>query len=204
MQVWNVLYVARWKYRTQKIAKNSPSGHHRPICRATSLHLRHVSTVGKKLVKQQCLPPHVLTIWWTLGPLTAEISLPVWGTPANFNLFCVLAALLHGTLVVGVSQTLRHWTEGATYIRQGSHHVGHWLTFLVSFNAQFLFFFLLICRAFSWSEVLCELFLWPPCIADADIICCSSGFFFLSSFFPHLFSAIADWMSTILPHMMWP
>jgi len=30
------------------------------------------------------------------GPLTAEISLPVWGTPANFNGFCVLAALLHG------------------------------------------------------------------------------------------------------------
>jgi len=29
------------------------------------------------------------------------------GTPANFNGFRVLAALLHGTLVVGVSQTLR-------------------------------------------------------------------------------------------------
>jgi len=37
--------------------------------------------------------------------------------------------LLRGTLVVGVSQTLRRWTEGATYIRQGGHHVGHWLTF---------------------------------------------------------------------------
>jgi len=52
------------------------------------------------------------------------------GTPANFNGFRVLAALLHGTVVVGVSQTLRHWTEGATYIRQGGHHVGHWPTFL--------------------------------------------------------------------------
>jgi len=41
-----------------------------------------------------------------------------------------LAALLHGTLVVGVSQTLRRWTEGVTYIRQGGHHVGHWPTFL--------------------------------------------------------------------------
>jgi len=29
MQVWNVLRTARWKCRTQKIAKNSPSGHHR-------------------------------------------------------------------------------------------------------------------------------------------------------------------------------
>jgi len=38
---------------------------------------------------------------------TAEIGSGVWGTPANFNGFRVLAALLHGTLVVGVSQTLR-------------------------------------------------------------------------------------------------
>jgi len=28
MKVWNVLHAARWKCRTQKIAKNSPSGHH--------------------------------------------------------------------------------------------------------------------------------------------------------------------------------
>jgi len=65
------------------------------------------------------------------GLLTTEICWRVWGTPANFNGFRVLAALLHGTLVVGVSQTLRHWTEGATYIRQGGHLVGHWPTFLV-------------------------------------------------------------------------
>ena len=41
------------------------------------------------------------------GPLADEIVSLVWGTPANFNGFRVLAALLHGTLVVGVSQTLR-------------------------------------------------------------------------------------------------
>ena len=33
------------------------------------------------------------------GPLAAEIGLPVWGTPANFNGFYVLAALLHGSRV---------------------------------------------------------------------------------------------------------
>jgi len=38
-------------------------------------------------------------------PLAAEIGLPVWGTPPNFNGFRVLAALLHGTPVLGVSQT---------------------------------------------------------------------------------------------------
>jgi len=39
------------------------------------------------------------------GLLTAEICWPVWGIPANFNGFRVLAALLHGTPAVGVSQT---------------------------------------------------------------------------------------------------
>ena len=58
------------------------------------------------------------------GPLAAEIDLPVWGTPANFNGFRDLAALLYGSQVVSVSQTLRHWTEGATCVRQGDHHVG--------------------------------------------------------------------------------
>jgi len=65
------------------------------------------------------------------SPLAAEIVSLVWGTPANFNRFRVLAALLHGTLVVGVSQILRRSTEGATYIWQGGHHLGHWPTFLV-------------------------------------------------------------------------
>jgi len=40
------------------------------------------------------------------GPLAAEIVSLVWGTPANFNGFHFLAALLHGTLVAGVSQTV--------------------------------------------------------------------------------------------------
>jgi len=41
------------------------------------------------------------------GPLAAEIGLPVWGTPANFNGFRFVAASLHGSQVVSVSQTLR-------------------------------------------------------------------------------------------------
>jgi len=30
------------------------------------------------------------------------------------------------------------------------------------------------------------------------------SFFFYLFFFPRLISAAADWMSTILPHMVWP
>jgi len=49
------------------------------------------------------------------GLLAAQIGSLVWGTSANFNGFRVLAALLHGTVVVGVSHSLRRWTEDANY-----------------------------------------------------------------------------------------
>jgi len=45
------------------------------------------------------------------GPLTAKIDWRVWGTPSYFNGYRVLAALLHGTLLVGVGQTLRRSSE---------------------------------------------------------------------------------------------
>ena len=118
---------ARWKYRTQKWWKNRHLSTIAQLCGAISSQLRHVSTIGKNY-KAAISPPHVPMM--NFGPLAAEIISLVWGTPAN-NEFRVLAALLHGTVVVGVSQTLRRWTEGATYIRQGGHHVGHWPTFLV-------------------------------------------------------------------------
>jgi len=41
------------------------------------------------------------------GLLAAEIVSEVWGTPVTFNGFRVLAALLRGSQVVSVSQTLR-------------------------------------------------------------------------------------------------
>ena len=63
------------------------------------------------------------------GLLAAEIDWRVWGTPVTFNGFRVLAALLRGSQVVSVSQTLRRLTEGTTYVRQGDHQVGHWPTF---------------------------------------------------------------------------
>jgi len=46
--------------------------------------------------------PHTMV---DFGPLTAEIGSVVWGTPPNVNWFRILAALLHDTVVVGVSQT---------------------------------------------------------------------------------------------------
>ena len=133
MQVWNVLHAARWKCRTQKLAKKSPFAHHRKLCRAISSQLRHVSTIRKKVVKQQYLLQMFLQYFLVnFSLLAAEINPVVWGTPAIFHGFRIFAALKHGTPVLGVSQTLRRWTEAWRHLYStGRHNAGHWPTFLV-------------------------------------------------------------------------
>jgi len=90
--------------------KKSPKSRHlvtiAQLCRGIFSQLRQVSTSGKKLLSSSISPrcPHNMV---NFGPLAAEICWRVWGTPANFNGFRVLAALLHGILM-GVSQTLWH------------------------------------------------------------------------------------------------
>jgi len=58
----------------------------------------------KNLLSSNISPtcPHNMV---NFGPVVAEIVSLVWGTPTNFNGFCIFAALLHGTLLVSVSQT---------------------------------------------------------------------------------------------------
>ena len=98
------------------------------VSRAISSQLRHLSTIGKNLLKSNISPTWSYNIA-IFGLLAAEICWRVWGTHANFNAFRFSAALLHSSLVLGLSQTLRRWTEGATCVRQGDHHVRHWPTF---------------------------------------------------------------------------
>jgi len=68
--------------------------------------------------------------------LAAEIVSLVWGTPANFNGFRILAALLHGTLVVGVSQTAefnrgRHLYSAGRPSGWALAHISSFLLYLV-------------------------------------------------------------------------
>jgi len=67
----------------------------------------YISTIGKNLLLNSNISPTCPRNMVNFGPLTAEICSGVWGTPANLNEYRVLAALLHCTLVVGVSQTLQ-------------------------------------------------------------------------------------------------
>jgi len=96
-------------------AKKSPTIRHLgTIAQLTS----YIFATKARIDNRKKLVKHICSFCWR-----------AWGTPANFNGFRVLAALLHATLLVDVSQTLRRSTEGATYIRQGGHHVGHWPRF---------------------------------------------------------------------------
>jgi len=71
--------------------KKSPKSRHlgptAQLCRAISSQLRHESTVGKNLLNSNISPtcPHNMV---NFGPLTG-----VWGTPANFSGFHVLAVV---------------------------------------------------------------------------------------------------------------
>ena len=124
-----MLHVACWKCGTQKIVKNSPSGHHRTILSdhifstKARIDSRKKNNLLNSSTSSTC--PHNMA---NVGLLTAEICWRVWGTPANFSGFCILAALLDGTLVMGVSETAA-LNRGATDIQQGGHHFRHWPTF---------------------------------------------------------------------------
>jgi len=82
------------------MTQKSPSRDHRTYL------LRCILATKARIDNQRYLL-HMSRNMVNFGPLTAEIGSGVWGTPATFNWFRVLAALLYGTLVVGVIQTLR-------------------------------------------------------------------------------------------------
>jgi len=85
-------------------AKDRHFGTIAQLCRAVSSQLGHISTIEKNLLNADTSATcsHNMV---NFGLLTAEICWRVWGTSSNFNGFRVLAALLHGTVVVGDSQT---------------------------------------------------------------------------------------------------
>ena len=98
-----MLLGTRCKYRTQKSRQKSPSGHHRTTSSGYIFATKvRIDNRKKNLLSSNTSStcPYNMV---NFGPVVAEILSLVWGTPANG--FRVLAALLHGTLVVGVSQT---------------------------------------------------------------------------------------------------
>jgi len=118
MQVWNALHVARWKIPDAKMTQKSPSGHHRTTLSDYIFATKARIDNRKKLVKQQYLLHMSSQYGVNCGPLTAEIVSLVWGTPANFNGFRVLATFCTAlqywasAKLCGVSQTRHLYSAG--------------------------------------------------------------------------------------------
>jgi len=88
--------------------KKSPKIHHvgtiAQLCWAVSSQLRHLSTIGKKLLNSNISAcPYSMA---NFGPLTAVIGSEVSGAPANLNGFRVLASLLQRHRSPETNQTL--------------------------------------------------------------------------------------------------
>ena len=91
MHVCTMKCAARGSLKIQD-AKNRHFGTIGQLCRAVSSQMRHLLTIEKNLlnIDTSSTCPHNMV---NFGLLTAEIRWRVWGTPANFNRFRVLAAL---------------------------------------------------------------------------------------------------------------
>jgi len=101
--------------------KNWPSGYHRTTLPGYIFATKAcIDNRKNNLLSSNIFPtcPHNMV---NFGPLAAEIVSLVWGTLANFKAFASRQryCTLHGSQVMSISQTLRHWTEGTTYVRFG-------------------------------------------------------------------------------------
>jgi len=155
MQDWNVLHAARWKCRTQKLAKNSPSGHHHTTLSGYIFATKACIDNRKKLLNSN-ISPQMSSQYSELRPTNGWDQLPSLGHACKFQPVSPLG-----------SDTARHSSSG----RQPN---------FAAFNKGR--------HLYSAGQ--------PSRWALAHI---SS-----SIFFPRLISAFADWMSAILPHMVWP
>jgi len=100
-----------------KIAKNSLFERHRTTMSGYIFATKHLLTIGKSLFNSH-FSPTCCHNTVNCGPLAAEICWRVWGTPSHFYGFRVTARHM------GVNQILRHWTDGATYIRRAAILLG--------------------------------------------------------------------------------
>ena len=134
MQVWNVLHAACCKYRTQKSRQELPSGHHRTIWSGCIFATKaHIDNRKKNLLRSN-MSSTCPTIWWTSAYTSGWDRSGSLGHPCKFQRVSRLGSVSARHLVVGISQTLRRWTEGATCVWQGDHDVGALAHILVLFK----------------------------------------------------------------------
>ena len=112
--------------RVRKIAKNSPSAHHRTTLSGYIFATKALSTIRKNLLSSDISStcPHNMV---NFGPLAADIGSLVW-VPSKFQRVSRLGSVTARHSSSGRQPNCGVEQEGATYMRQGGHHVGHWPT----------------------------------------------------------------------------
>jgi len=105
-RIGNRKNIVKQQYVLQIKGKERKSIYIAPFC--TKVHTKRSGMDHTVLPANNTMPAYCPHNMVNFGPLAAELGLPVWGTPVNFDGFRDLAALLHGSQVVSVSQTLRH------------------------------------------------------------------------------------------------
>jgi len=118
MQVWNLLHAARWKYRTQKLAKKSPSGHHRTTSSGYIFAIKvRIENWKKNLLSSNISStcPHSMVHF---GPLAAEIGPVVWAPQlistgfASWQRYCTAFWWWASAKLCGVKQRAPPYSAG--------------------------------------------------------------------------------------------
>ena len=146
------------------------------------------------------------SLYFTTGrpfsPLNLLLSMVVISTPSNALLLGLTRIYIHSTAMRpnnsgfgsgDAEMQYMYWWKKFDGIVFKAHSGGLSSAFLQKF---------LVFRQY-FTEVL----LWPPYVTGQALYFCpvvSIFFLLFLLFFPRLISTAADWMSTILPHMVWP
>jgi len=108
--------------------KKKPSGLHSRTLSGKSSQLRHISTIGKKLVKQQYLL-EMSPQYGELRPASGWDWFGSLGHPCKFQRVSRFGNVTALHCSSGRQPNFGRRTKGATYIWQGGHDVGHWPTY---------------------------------------------------------------------------
>jgi len=112
----------------KKSPKNSPSGHHNDTNLSCCILASKTCIDNRKNHLSINISSTCSHNMANFGPLTAKIGLGVCGTTANFNEFsslCSSSRRQPNFTAWYKEWNYRTFASGATYIWQGSHHVGH-------------------------------------------------------------------------------
>jgi len=184
MQVWNMLHVARWKYRTQTWRKKLPSAHHRATLSGCIFATKAYIDNWKKIVKQRYVP-HMPLQYGERQPTNGRERFGSLGHPSKFQWHSCLGFLAAAMSRNGNQPNFARCLAICCAAEHATHIPRAAITLDIGPHCIFVLFMAALCNRGHYIFAL-----W-----------------FLSSiylFFPRLISAAAGWMSTILWHMVWP